>query len=67
MNIANKLKEKRTAAGLSQSGLAVAAGVNVRLIQDYEQGHKDINRAAAETVYKLAKALGCSMEELLRI
>ena len=62
-----KLKEKRMEAGLSQSGLAVAAGVNVRLIQDYEQGHKDINRAAAETVYKLAKALECSMEDLIQI
>jgi len=60
-----KLKDKRLAAGLSQSELGKASGVNVRLIQDYEQGHKPINRAAAETVHKLAKALGCTMEDLI--
>lgn len=60
-----KLKDKRTAAGLSQSELAKATGVNVRLIQDYEQGHKNINRAAAETIYKFSKVLGCTMEELI--
>ncbi len=63
----NKLKQKRTEAGLSQSGLAGCSGVNVRLIQDYEQGHKDINKAAAVTVYRLANALGCSIEELIEI
>lgn len=62
-----RLKTKRTEVGLSQSGLAKCSGVNVRLIQDYEQGHKDINKAAAVTVYRLAKALGCSVEELIEI
>ena len=60
-----KLKDKRLAAGLSQSELAKKTGINVRLIQDYEQGHKPINRAAAETIFILSKALGCTMEELL--
>lgn len=59
------LKDKRQAAGLSQSELGKAAGVNVRLIQDYEQGHKPINRAAAETICRLSKVLGCSMEDLI--
>lgn len=62
-----KLKEKRTAAGLSQSGLATASGISVRLIQDYEQDHKPINKGAAITIYKLSKALGCSMEDLLEL
>ena len=59
------LKEKRQAAGLSQSELGKAAGVSVRLIQDYEQGHKPINRAASETIYHLSKVLGCQMEDLI--
>lgn len=52
-----KLKEYRTAAGLSQSQLAKASGVSVRNIQEYEQGKKDINKAQALTVYKIAQAL----------
>ena len=59
------LKKIRTAAGLSQSKLAEASGVNARMIQHYEQGVKDINAAAALTVSKLARALGCTVEDLL--
>ena len=61
----SKLKEMRDAAGLSQGKLAAASGVNLRMIQHYEQGFKDINKAQAITVYKLASALGCSMEDLI--
>ena len=63
----SKLKELRTAQGLSQSKLAAASGVNVRLIQDYEQAHKDINGARAITLYQLANALNCKMEDLLEL
>ena len=60
-----KLKEKRKAAGLSQSGLSTASGVNVRMIQYYEQGVKDIKQASVSTVYALARALGCTIEDLI--
>lgn len=63
----NRLKNIREAAGLSQAKLAEASGVNIRMIQYYEQGVKDINKAQAITVYKLASALGCSMEDLIEI
>lgn len=59
------LKRIREASGLSQSKLAEASGVNVRMIQYYEQGVKDINSAAALTVNKLAQALDCTVEDLL--
>ena len=59
------LKRIRTAAGLSQSKLAEASGVNVRMIQHYEQGEKDINRADGMRLYQLAQALGCTIEDLL--
>ena len=61
----SELKRIRQAAGLSQSKLADLSQVSVRLIQDYEQGHKSINRAASETVYKLSRALGRQMEDLI--
>jgi DNA-binding XRE family transcriptional regulator len=59
------LKRLRVAAGLSQSRLAEEAGVTLRSIQMYEQRNKDINKAGAITVAKLARRLGCSIEDLL--
>ena len=59
------LKRIREARGLSQAKLAEISGVNVRMIQYYEQGAKDINAAAALTVYRLAQALDSSVEFLL--
>ena len=52
---------------LTQGKLSELSGVNIRMIQHYEQGVKDINKAQAITVYKLAEALGCSMEDLIEI
>ena len=60
-----KIQKIRKARGLSQRQLAEASGVNVRVLQHYEQGFKDINKAAAETVKALADALGVRMEDLL--
>ena len=61
----NKLQEKRKEKGLSQSQLAEASGVNKRMIQYYEQGAKDIRKAQVETVFKLAHALGCLIEDII--
>ena len=61
------LKRIRTELGFTQSQLAEASGVNVRMIQHYEQGSKDINAAEALTVYKLARALNRDVEDLLEI
>ena len=63
----NKLKEIRTQQGLSQSLLSKEANVSLKTLQAYEQGDRDIKKAQAETVYKLAKALNCKMEELMDI
>ena len=41
------------------------SGVSLRSIQMYEQRNKDINKAQSESLYRLAKALGCTMEDLL--
>lgn len=61
----SNLKRLREASGLSQSGLADKSGVSVRMIQKYEQGVKDINKAQAITVYNLAKTLDVTVENLI--
>ena len=65
MLIQTNLQRMRKAAGLTQHELAAEARVSVRSLQYYEQAVLDINRAAAATVYRLALALGCQMEDLL--
>ena len=54
-----KLQQARTSAGkgITQKQVAQAAGISLRTYQDYEQGSKDINKASAWTVYRLACAL----------
>lgn len=59
------LKRIRTVYGCSQRELAEMSGVSLRSIQMYEQRQKDINKAQSDSLYRLAKALGCTMEDLL--
>ena len=59
------LKRIRTAYGFTQAELAERAGVSLRSIQMYEQRNKNINKASADTMYRFAKALGCTMEDLI--
>lgn len=54
----------RTLANLSQSELAQRSGINVRIIQAYEQRKRDINKAQLATVLSLAKALDCDVGDL---
>ena len=61
----SNLQEMRKAAGLSQRQLADRVGMSVRTLQYYEQGALDFNKAAVGTVYRLAVALDCLMEELV--
>lgn len=59
------LKRIRTAYGCTQAELAKLSGVTLRSIQMYEQRRKDINKASVETLYSMAKVLGCSIEDLI--
>lgn len=61
----SNLKRKRLAAGFSQSQLARLTDIPVRTLQQYEQGQKDINKARAEYVIALARALYCEPQLLL--
>lgn len=59
------LKRIRTTYGCTQAELAVLSGVKLRSIQMYEQRKKDINNACVSTIYRLAKTLGCTIEDLI--
>ncbi len=59
------LKRIRTMYGCTQAELAEISGVSLRSIQMYEQRNKDINKASVDTIYRLAKALGCTIENLI--
>lgn len=61
------LKELRIQAGLTQSQLATYSGVNLRSLQDYEQGHKTLASAKGETLYRLSQVLGYNMNALLEM
>lgn len=63
----NRLKELREAKGWTQKQLAEASGVNLRMVQYYEQGRKDLGKAKITTVVRLATALGCNLAELVKI
>ena len=60
-----KLKTIRESRGLSQAALAQQSGVKLRSIQMYEQRVNNIGKAQGQTLYKLARTLGCSVEDLL--
>lgn len=59
------LKTFRELKGISRKELADLTGVSFRSIQDYEQGHKDLSSAKADTLLKMAKVLQCTMEDLI--
>lgn len=61
------LKRIRRACKITQKELASRAAVNIRMIQHYEQRQKDINAASALTVYRIARTLGSTVEELLEL
>lgn len=64
-NFPTKLQTVRKAIGLSQKELSVKSGVTLRMIQQYEQRAKDINKATVSNLFSLAQALGCKAEDLL--
>ncbi len=59
------LQAQRKKAGLTQMQLAEKANVNLRTLQQYELGAKQINRASFQTVMALCNALGCKPADIL--
>ncbi len=59
------LKKQREYRGMTQAQLAKKTGISVRVIQNLEQGFRDINKASVETVLRLSEALGVDVYEIL--
>lgn len=60
-----KLKQLRMAQGLSQSQLAEKTGLNVRVLQHYEQGTKNFDHARIDILLKYCLALNCKLSDLI--
>lgn len=59
------MKSLREKAGLSRKQLSEKTGINIRTIEAYEQGLKDINGAKLKTLLKLCLVLDCKLVELI--
>lgn len=59
------LQKLRKAAGLSQSQLANKAGIRVQVLQQYEQGVRDLSGAKLATLLKLCNALECRLADIV--
>lgn len=63
MTVAERITQYRTAAGLSQRGLATQAGITSQAINQYENGRRlpDLKSFVA-----ISKALGASMDVFIK-
>ncbi len=61
----SRLKRLRSYARLTQQELADKSGVSKRMIEQYEQGRKELKNASVATVIKLADVLRCDVRELV--
>lgn len=59
------LKEFREAKGYTQKQLADYSKVSLKSLQKYETGERDIAKAEAATVCRLAHVLNVSVDELI--
>jgi transcriptional regulator with XRE-family HTH domain len=51
--------------GMTQAELSEKSGVSIRVIQAFERGARDINKAQVVTVLELAEALECDIYEII--
>ena len=61
------LHDLRKASGLTQKELSELTGVNLRTLQQYEIGSKDINKASGQTINSLALALHCNFYDVMEL
>ena len=65
MNTGANLKYMRECLGITQKELAQRSCLNLRTIQNYEQGVNDIGKASFNKLIKIALALECDVEDIL--
>ena len=61
----SQLKAVRKKCGLTQEMLASESGVPVNTIRAYERKSKELNKAQADILMRLARALQCEVSDLL--
>jgi DNA-binding Xre family transcriptional regulator len=62
----SQLKKYRKLRSLTQKQLSEISGINIRNICAYEQDNAKLLKAGGETLLALAKALDCTIEQLLK-
>lgn len=60
-----RLRKMRKRLRFTQEKLAQLTGVSKSAITQYERREKDINKASADTLYKLSDVLCCSITDLM--
>ena len=61
--MANNIRELRKKRGMTLKALADKVGVTLQCISNYEQGIRGID---LETASKIANALGCKVDALIK-
>lgn len=61
----SNLKTVRLGKGMSQSELAKKSDVNIRMLQQYEQGARNIDGVKLITLLKMCRALDCKLSDIV--
>lgn len=64
-NNINKLLYQRSLAGMTQQQVADAAGMNIRQIQKFESGERDLGNMTLRNALSLAKSLDCEVSDFV--
>ena len=59
------LAYKRVSKDMSCAKLSEATNISKRTLEKYETGEKDITKASVTTVYEIASALDCRIEDII--
>lgn len=64
-NKINSVLYSRSVMGMTQKELSEKSGINIRQIQKYESGEYDTGNMTLKNAVSLARALKCTVEDLL--
>ena len=60
-----RLAEYRKSAGMTRNALAEASGVSKWALESYEQGRRSLTGASGDTLWRISKAVDCTIEDLI--
>lgn len=61
----NKLLYQRSLSGMTQQEVADASGMNIRQIQKFESGERDLSNITLRNALSLAKILDCDVSDFV--